>query len=110
MGLAAAARPRRADEILLRRSQPVGAVRNGELRRIRGRDIAMIFQEPMTSLNPVLTIGDQIIEVLRIHENLSRAPGSRARHRASGPRQYSGSRPVASTTILTSFLAACASA
>ncbi|MQB40991.1 ABC transporter ATP-binding protein [Rhizobium sp. ICMP 5592] len=43
-----------------------------ELRRIRGRDIAMIFQEPMTSLNPVLTIGDQIIEVLRIHENLSR--------------------------------------
>ncbi|MEZ2223899.1 MULTISPECIES: ABC transporter ATP-binding protein [Rhizobium] len=43
-----------------------------ELRRIRGRDIAMIFQEPMTSLNPVLTIGDQIVEVLRIHENLSR--------------------------------------
>jgi peptide/nickel transport system ATP-binding protein len=43
-----------------------------EMRRIRGRDIAMIFQEPMTSLNPVLTIGDQIVEVLRIHENLSR--------------------------------------
>ncbi|KQV30469.1 peptide ABC transporter ATP-binding protein [Rhizobium sp. Root1203] len=50
-----------------------------ELRRIRGRDIAMIFQEPMTSLNPVLTIGDQIIEVLRIHENLSRR---QARERA----------------------------
>jgi peptide/nickel transport system ATP-binding protein len=43
-----------------------------QLRRIRGRDIAMIFQEPMTSLNPVLTIGAQIVEVLRIHENLSR--------------------------------------
>ncbi len=43
-----------------------------QLRRIRGRDIAMIFQEPMTSLNPVLSIGDQIIEVLRIHEDLSR--------------------------------------
>ncbi|WP_028747530.1 ABC transporter ATP-binding protein [Rhizobium mesoamericanum] len=43
-----------------------------DLRRIRGRDIAMIFQEPMTSLNPVLTIGDQIVEVLRIHEDLSR--------------------------------------
>ncbi|KQV83871.1 ABC transporter ATP-binding protein [Rhizobium sp. Root1220] len=50
-----------------------------ELRRIRGRDIAMIFQEPMTSLNPVLTIGDQIIEVLRIHEDLSRR---QARERA----------------------------
>ena len=43
-----------------------------DLRGIRGRDIAMIFQEPMTSLNPVMTIGDQIVEVLRIHERLSR--------------------------------------
>ncbi len=43
-----------------------------QLRQVRGRDIAMIFQEPMTSLNPVLSIGDQIIEVLRIHEDLSR--------------------------------------
>jgi len=38
-----------------------------EMRRIRGRDIAMIFQEPMTSLNPVLTIGFQIMEPLMIH-------------------------------------------
>src|SRR5215212_1903085 len=37
------------------------------MREIRGRDIAMIFQEPMTSLNPVLTIGFQIIEPLLIH-------------------------------------------
>lgn len=41
-------------------------------RKIRGRDIGMIFQEPMTSLNPVLTIGEQITEVLRIHEKLDR--------------------------------------
>ena len=54
-------------------------LRERDLRRIRGRDIAMIFQEPMTSLNPVLTIGDQIIEVLRIHEDLSRR---QARERA----------------------------
>jgi peptide/nickel transport system ATP-binding protein len=38
-----------------------------EMREIRGRDIAMIFQEPMTSLNPVLTIGFQIMEPLLIH-------------------------------------------
>ena len=35
-----------------------------DMRKVRGRDIAMIFQEPMTSLNPVATIGDQIVEVL----------------------------------------------
>jgi peptide/nickel transport system ATP-binding protein len=43
-----------------------------ELRRIRGNKISMIFQEPMTSLNPVFTIGDQIGEVFRIHKGLSR--------------------------------------
>lgn len=42
-----------------------------EKRRIRGNDIAMIFQEPMTSLNPVLTIGSQIIETIRLHQGLS---------------------------------------
>jgi peptide/nickel transport system ATP-binding protein len=42
-----------------------------EMRAIRGRRIAMIFQEPMSSLNPVLTIGRQITEVLRTHEDLS---------------------------------------
>jgi peptide/nickel transport system ATP-binding protein len=42
-----------------------------EMRRVRGGEIAMIFQEPMTSLNPVVTIGRQIAEVLRLHEGLS---------------------------------------
>jgi peptide/nickel transport system ATP-binding protein len=44
-----------------------------ELRRIRGNEISMIFQEPMTSLNPVLTIGEQITEALVEHRGLSRS-------------------------------------
>ena len=43
------------------------------LRRIRGRDISMIFQEPMTSLNPVLPIGQQVAEPLRVHKALSKS-------------------------------------
>lgn len=42
-----------------------------EIRSIRGNEIAMIFQEPMTSLNPVYTIGDQIIEAILLHQNVS---------------------------------------
>jgi peptide/nickel transport system ATP-binding protein len=44
-----------------------------EMRDIRGNDISMIFQEPMTSLNPVLTIGHQIGEALRLHQDLSKS-------------------------------------
>ncbi|MCA3217853.1 MAG: ABC transporter ATP-binding protein [Burkholderiales bacterium] len=42
------------------------------LRKIRGKDISVVFQEPMTSLNPVFTVGDQIAEVLQLHLSLSR--------------------------------------
>jgi len=44
-----------------------------QMRRIRGNQIAMIFQEPMTSLNPVYTTGDQITEAVRLHQKVSRA-------------------------------------
>jgi len=42
------------------------------MRKIRGNDIAMIFQDPMTSLNPVFTVGNQIREAIRIHQNVSK--------------------------------------
>ncbi len=45
------------------------------MRRIRGNDIGMIFQEPMTSLNPVFTVGDQIIEAVVLHRGVSYAEG-----------------------------------
>src|SRR3954454_21479000 len=43
------------------------------MRQVRGKDISMIFQEPMTSLNPVMTVGNQIAEALLLHEGLSRS-------------------------------------
>jgi peptide/nickel transport system ATP-binding protein/oligopeptide transport system ATP-binding protein len=43
-----------------------------EMRKIRGNDISMIFQEPMTSLNPVYTVGDQIIEAIMLHKGVNR--------------------------------------
>src|SRR5271168_2336866 len=48
-----------------------------EMRDIRGNEISMIFQEPMTSLNPVLTIGHQIAEALRLHQDLSKSAASK---------------------------------
>ena len=58
------------------------------LRDLRGNRLAMIFQEPMTSLNPSFTIGDQIIETILRHRGGSRRAGARARHRAAAPRPH----------------------
>ncbi|MDO4690718.1 MAG: ABC transporter ATP-binding protein [Fusobacterium sp.] len=67
-------------------SGPTGKIKNGiinfsgknileiseeEIRKIRGNDISMIFQDPMTSLNPVMTVGEQIAEVIQIHQKVS---------------------------------------
>ena len=73
---------------LLRLVQPPGRIEDGsriwfegrdlmtlgseEIRRVRGNRIAMVFQEPMTALNPVFTVGDQIAEVARVHDGASR--------------------------------------
>ncbi|WP_085522643.1 ABC transporter ATP-binding protein [Tuberibacillus sp. Marseille-P3662] len=50
----------------------LAALKNEDMRRIRGNDISMIFQEPMTALNPVFTVGYQVREPLRIHEKMNK--------------------------------------
>ena len=54
------------------RGQNLLAKSEAEMRKIRGKDIAMIFQDPMTSLNPVLTVGDQISETVELHLKLNK--------------------------------------
>lgn len=63
------------DEMLLRRRNrqviELGEQSASQMRHVRGADIAMIFQEPMTSLNPVFTVGEQIAESIRLHQGAS---------------------------------------
>ena len=48
-----------------------------DMEKIRGNDVAMIFQDPMTSLNPVMTVGEQIAEVIEVHEKISKAEATK---------------------------------
>ncbi|HEX2825402.1 MAG TPA: dipeptide ABC transporter ATP-binding protein [Burkholderiales bacterium] len=57
---------------ILYEGRSVLAMSEDELRQLRGRDIAVVFQEPMTALNPLMRIGDQIAESLEIHERVTR--------------------------------------
>ncbi|GHG35832.1 ABC transporter ATP-binding protein [Paracoccus aerius] len=59
---------------ILFQGRDLAQLRRSDMRKIRGGDIAMIFQEPMTSLNPVFTCGEQIAEAVRLHQNVS--PGA----------------------------------
>ena len=64
------------DQMLLRRRSreviELSEQSAAQMRHVRGADMAMIFQEPMTSLNPVFTVGEQIAESIRLHQNASR--------------------------------------
>ena len=57
---------------------------------MRGRRIGMVFQDPLTSLNPLYRIGDQIVETIRTHADVSESAGARARHRAAAGGRHPG--------------------
>ncbi len=95
---------------LRRRNRQVIALNEqseAEMRRVRGADLAMIFQEPMTSLNPVFTIGEQIAESLRLHQGWG-AKRRCARRKDARPVRIPG-RKRCSHAIRTSSPAVCAS-
>jgi hypothetical protein len=89
--------------------QDLCALSEAQMRQVRGAGMAMIFQEPMTSLNPVLRVGQQIGEVLRWHLGLQ---GAAAREAVAllTPVEHAGPAGARSTSIRTSSPAACASA
>lgn len=78
LGLLPAPAVRASSGSILYRDQNILSLTEQQLDKIRGRKVAMIFQEPMTSLNPVFTIGAQIIEVLYLHTSLPRRVKAKA--------------------------------
>ena len=80
-----------------------------EMRKVRGNDIAMIFQDPMTSLNPVLTVGNQIAEAIMLHQD-KRRDEAWDMAAACSTGSASPTRASASTRTPSSSPAACASA
>jgi len=65
------------DSRILFEGRDLATVSEDEMESVRGKDISMIFQEPMTSLNPVFTVGDQIVEAIRIHEGMGEREAAR---------------------------------
>ena len=94
---------------VLYKGQNLLTMPESRLRDIRGNEIAMIFQDPMTSLNPVYRIGDQIVEAIVAHEVDLEEAGQAARDRSAEAGGHSERRRSGSTRIRTSCPAACAS-
>ena len=83
---------------------------DAELRKVRGEQIAMVFQDPMTSFNPVYRVGDQIVEAIRAHRpEVGKERGARAGGRAARLGRHPERRSGASTTTRTSSPAGCGS-
>ena len=108
--IAVAAGPHRRRRDPLRRARSARRSAKPRCAQVRGNEISMIFQEPMTSLNPVLTIGRQIGETLTLHQGLDRKAALAARGRDAAPRAHPRGRAPHRANTRTSSRAACGSA
>ena len=81
-----------------------------EMRKLRGNDMAMIFQEPLTSLNPVFTVGDQIAEQVELHKKVSKKAAWDRAIEIAPARRHPVARSGGSSSTRTRCRAACASA
>ena len=81
-----------------------------DMRKVRGREIGAIFQDPLTSLNPLYTVGDQLVETITTHLNMSSSAGAGARDRAARFHRDTGARAPHRCTTRISFRAACGNA
>ena len=111
MGLLPAAHEHRSSgSVRLEGRELVGSARVASYRRVRGEQVAMIFQDPLTALDPLYRAGEQVAEALRFHKGLSR-PAARTRGRRAA-RVGRAARPGGRgrDAIRTSCRAACASA
>ena len=101
---------RRSARRLAFEGQDLQGLSDSGMAHLRGNAMAMIFQEPMTSLNPAYTVGSQMTEVLRRHRQRQPAGRHRPRRRPSGPRRHHRAGAAGSASSRTSSRAACASA
>ena len=88
----------------------LGTLSERDMRDIRGREIAMIFQDPMTSLNPVLTIEEQMVETIQAHKKVGEGRGPRSGRSSCSRWSASPSRKGARRATRTSSQAGCVSA
>ena len=91
------------------RGRELNGLDDDQLRDVRGEQIAMVFQDPMTSLNPVYRVGDQIAEMIRAHRDVSKTRGAGPGGRAAAFGRHPQSRAPGARTTRTSSPAGCAS-
>ena len=108
LGLTRAGNARFSGEVLFE-GRDLLTMSEGELRKIRGEEIAMIFQDPLSSLHPFHRIGDQLAEAVRTHHDVSKHAAQRPGGGDAAAWSASRTRAAGSTPTRTSSRAACAS-